>query len=256
MQDLGQLKDMLRAGKKTVAAWLFTGSADMAEILGGCGFDAIMIDHEHGNGDLAAAIHQHRAIRSAGKSSVLMRIPSNDPVMVKRALDAGMEGIMFPSVNTAEEAKKAVDACRYPPNGFRGAGFGAARAANFGRHTEAYRSDFEDKMMIICQIETKEAVDNIEEIAAVEGVDMLFIGPYDLSGSIKKLALFEDPEVKALFELARDKIKKSGKWLGCISKGPDHANQRFEEGFDFLLVASETSLVASAADSLLDQLKI
>jgi len=256
MQDLGYLKAKLQAGKKASGAWLFTGSADMAEILGGCGFDGIMIDHEHGVGDLPAAIHQHRAIRSAGKTSVMIRIPWNDPVMVKRALDAGMEGIMFPSVNTAEEAKLAVEACRYPPNGFRGAGFGAARAANFGRHTEAYRSDFEDKMMIVCQIETKQAVGNIEEIAAVDGVDMLFIGPYDLSGSIKKLALFDDPEVKALFELARDKIKKSGKWLGCIAKGADHANQMYEEGFDFLLMASETSLVATAADNLLDQLKI
>ena len=109
--------------------------------------------------------------------------------------------------------------------------------------------------MIVCQVETKQAVDNIEEIAAVDGVDMLFIGPYDLSGSIKKLALFEDPEVKALFELARDKIKKSGKWLGCIAQGSDHANQLYDDGFDFLLLASETSLVATAADTLLDQLK-
>lgn len=228
----------------------------MAEILGSAGFEAIMIDHEHGSGNLQAAINQHRAIRSCSETSVLMRIPSNDPVAVKRALDAGMEGIMFPAVNTAEEAKMAVDACRYPPVGNRGMGLGAARAALYGRNTAEYLQHFEDNMMVICQIETKEAVGNIETIAAVEGVDMLFIGPYDLSGSIGKPGQFEDPQVKALFEEARDRIKATGKWLGCISTGAERTNEMFSGGFDFLLCASETALVSSAAGNLLGQLKI
>lgn len=228
----------------------------MAEILGSAGFEAIMIDHEHGSGNLQAAINQHRAIRSCSDTSVLMRIPSNDPVAVKRALDAGMEGIMFPAVNTAEEAKMAVDACRYPPVGNRGMGLGAARAALYGRNTAEYLQHFEDNMIVICQIETKEAVGNIETIAAVEGVDMLFIGPYDLSGSIGKPGQFEDPQVKALFEEARDRIKATGKWLGCISTGAERTNEMFSEGFDFLLCASETALVSSAAGNLLGQLKI
>ncbi len=228
----------------------------MAEILGGCGFDAIMIDHEHGCGSLSEAIHQHRAICSTGDTSVLMRIPSNDPVAVKRALDAGMEGIMFPSVNTAAEAKAAVDACRFPPAGSRGVGIGAARAALFGRDAQAYFAEFEEYLLIICQIETKQAVENIEEIAAVDGVDMLFIGPYDLSGSIGKPGAFDDPEVKALFEEARDKIKRSGKWLGCITTGAEQTNTFYEQGFDFLICASETSLVARAGTDLLGQLKI
>ncbi len=256
MNRIGKLKERLSAGKKAAGCWLFTGSADMAEILGGCGFDAIMIDHEHGGGNLSEAIHQHRAIRSVGDTSILMRIPSNDPVAVKRALDAGMEGIMFPLVNTAAEAKTAVDACRFPPTGTRGNGIGAARAAVFGRDAEAYFAAFEEKLLIICQIETKQAVENIEEIAAVDGVDMLFIGPYDLSGSIGKPGAFDDPEVKALFEEARDRIKASGKWLGCISSGADQTNTLYEEGFDFLLCASETNLAAEAGNSLLRQLKI
>ncbi|OUR76241.1 hypothetical protein A9Q83_15670 [Alphaproteobacteria bacterium 46_93_T64] len=256
MNGIGRLKNKLKAGQKTAGAWLFTGSSEMAEVMGGCGFDAIMIDHEHGGGDLRTSMDQHRAIRSVGDTSVFMRIPVNDPIEVKRALDIGMEGIMFPSVNTAAEAQMAVDACRYPPNGTRGAGFGAARAALYGRHAEEYRRDFEDNVMIICQIETAEAVANIEEIAAVDGVDMLFIGPYDLSGSIGKLGEFADPDVKAQFELARDKIKKSGKWLGCISTGSARTNEMFAEGFDFLLCAAETSLLAAAADQLLDELTI
>lgn len=255
MSSIGKLKSSLREGKKCAGSWLFTGSPDMAEILGNVGFEAIMIDHEHGSGTLEAAIHQHRAIRSCSDTSVLMRIPSNDPVMVKRALDAGMEGIMFPAVNTVADAKMAVDACRFPPNGSRGMGLGAARAALYGHKTAEYLKHFEDNMMVICQIETKEAVGNIEQIAAVDGVDMLFIGPYDLSGSIGKLGQFDDPEVKALFEEARDRIKATGKWLGCISTGAERTNEMFDEGFDFLLCASETALVSTAAENLLDQLK-
>ncbi len=256
MKQIGRLKEKLARGEKGAGCWLFTGSSENAEILGGANFDAIMIDHEHGGGNLSEAIHQHRAIRSAGDSSILMRIPSNDPVAVKRALDAGMEGIMFPAVNTAAEAKAAVDACRYPPNGTRGAGFGAARMALYGRDTVQYRAEFEQKMLIICQIETAEAVGNIEEIAAVDGVDMLFIGPFDLSGSIGKLGDFDDPEVIAQFEEARDRIKATGKWLGCISSGAEQTQQRFNEGFDFLLCASDNSLLASAADQLLDSLSL
>jgi len=256
MNRIGKLKERLSEGKKAAGCWLFTGSADMAEILGSCGFDAIMIDHEHGCGSLPEAIHQHRAIRSVGDTSVLMRIPSNDPVAVKKALDAGMEGIMFPAVNTAAEAKAAVDACRFPPAGSRGVGIGAARAALFGRDAQTYFTGFEEKLLIICQIETKQAVENIEAIAAVDGVDMLFIGPYDLSGSIGKPGAFDDPEVKALFEEARDKIKRSGKWLGCITTGSDQTNSFYQEGFDFLICASETSLVSRAGADLLGQLKI
>jgi 2-keto-3-deoxy-L-rhamnonate aldolase RhmA len=256
MEKMGRLKSKLAAGEKVAASWLFTGSADAAEILGGAGFDAIMIDHEHGGGGLSDAIHQHRAIRSTGDTSVLMRIPSNDPVAVKRALDAGMDGIMFPLINTAAEAKAAVESCRYPPNGTRGAGFGAARAALYGRDTEQYRAEFEQKIVIICQIESKEAVANIEEISAVDGVDMLFIGPYDLSGSINKLGDFEDPDVIAQFENARDRIKAAGQKLGCISSGVTRTNEMFEEGFDFLLCTSEVSMLSTASHQLLAELKI
>ena len=256
MDYLGRLKRNLAAGKKTTGAWLFTTSTDMAEIVGGCDFDAIMIDQEHGPGHPANAVDQHRAIRFAGDSSTLMRIPWNDPVMAKKALDAGMEGIMFPCVNSAKEAKAAVAACFFPPKGTRGAGLSATHSTRYGRMNTAYLENFENNMVVICQIETAEAVKNIEEIAAVDGVDMLFIGPYDLSGSIGKLGQFEDPEVKALYAEAVQKIKASGKWMGTISSGAEQTKQYFDEGFDFLLCASETSLVASAADQLLAELKV
>ena len=248
-----KLKEKLQAGEKAAACWLFSNSSDMAEIVAGAGFDALMIDHEHGSGSLQTAIDQYRAARSVNEVTVLMRVPWNDTVLIKRGLDAGMDGVMIPSVNTAEEARAAP--CRYPPTGIRSAGFGAARAGGYGRTAQEYRDNLDKDLMIICQIETKEAVGNIESIAAVDGVDMLFIGPNDLSGSINKLAEFDDPEVKALFEEARDKIKASPAFLGCISKGPKQTNDLFAQGFDFLLCAGDTGLAATAAGDLLKNLK-
>ncbi|WP_169566881.1 HpcH/HpaI aldolase family protein [Sneathiella limimaris] len=255
MKNLGRLKKKLQSGEKTTGAWLFTDSVEMAEVLGGCDFDGIMIDQEHGPAGSGALVNQHRAIRHAGDSSALVRVPWNDPVHVKKVLDAGMEGIMFPCVNTAEEAELAVAASYFPPRGFRGAGLSATHATRYGRLNDEYLAEFEENLLLICQVETAQSVENIEAIAAVDGVDMLFIGPYDLSGSIGKLGQFEDPEVIAQFETARDRIKASGKWLGTISSGVEQTRQLFDEGFDFLLCASETSLVSSAADQLLTGLK-
>jgi 2-keto-3-deoxy-L-rhamnonate aldolase RhmA len=249
------LKKQLKSGEKASACWLFSNSSDMAEIVAGAGFDALMIDHEHGSGSLTTAVDQQRAARSVSDTTLLMRVPWNDTVLIKRALDTGIEGIMVPSVNSAAEAEAVVRACRYPPDGIRSAGFGAARAGGYGRIAEEYRKNLVEDLMIICQIETHEAVANIEEIAAVEGVDMLFIGPYDLSGSINKLGQFDDPEVKTQFETARDKIKAGPAFLGTISKGIEQTNQLFADGFDFLLCAGDTGLVSSAADDLLKGLK-
>tara|TARA_R110002094_G_scaffold8518_6_gene18077 strand:+ start:633 stop:1403 length:771 start_codon:yes stop_codon:yes gene_type:complete len=250
-----KLKEKLKAGEKTTGCWLFSNSPDMAEIIASTGFDALMIDHEHGSGSLEMAIHQYRAVRTVSDAPVLMRVPWNDTVLIKRALDTGMDGIMVPSVSTAEEAEAVVAACRYPPHGIRSAGVGAARAGTYGRYARAYLENMNQDMMIICQIETKEGVENIERIAAVDGIDMLFIGPNDLSGSIKKLGQFDDPEVKALLAEARDRIKASPAYLGCISKGVQQTNELFAEGYDFLLCAGDTNLVATAAKDLLSNLK-
>lgn len=251
-----KLKQKLARGEKAVGSWLFSTSADMAEILALAGFEAFMIDHEHGAGSLTGAIEQHRAIASVSDATVLMRIPSNDPVYIKRALDAGVEGLMVPLVNTAAEAQAVVDACRYPPNGFRGAGFGAARAGGYGLDAADYRANIDDNLLIICQIETKQAVENIEEIAAVDGIDMLFIGPNDLSGSINLLAEHDHPDVIALFTEARDKIKASPASLGCISKGLEQTNVMLDQGFDFLLCAGDTGLVAEGARRMLGGVKL
>lgn len=251
-----KLKQKLARGEKAIGAWLSSTSADMAEILARAGFEAFMIDHEHGAGNLVGAIEQHRAVSSVSDATVLMRVPANDPVLIKRALDTGIDGLMVPLVNTADEARAAVEACRYPPNGGRGAGFGAARAGGYGIDAADYRANIEDNLLIICQIETKQAVENIEEIAAVDGVDMLFIGPNDLSGSINLLAQHDHPDVIALFNQARDRIKNSKAFLGCISKGPEQTNKMLEEGFDFLICASDTGLVAEGAKRILGAVRL
>jgi 4-hydroxy-2-oxoheptanedioate aldolase len=138
-------------------------------------------------------------------------VPWNDPVYLKRALDIGVESVMIPAIDTAEQAVQAVRACRYPPAGFRGSAYQVVRGASYGIGAPDYRETASDNLLIICQIESKRAVDNIEAICAVDGIDMLLIGPNDLAGTIGRLGDLEHPEVMALVTRAELAIKTSGK---------------------------------------------
>ena len=176
------LKRRLAAGGRALGCWLDMVSPLAAEIVALAGYDCVMIDHEHGPGSLMEAIGQIHAI-SGTSASPLMRVPWNDPVTIKRALDLGVEGLMIPAVSSAEEARAAVAACRYPPAGVRGAAYGAIRASRYGLDRDDYRERVNDNLLLICQIETLQGVEAIPDIARVPGVDVLFFGPYDLSGS-------------------------------------------------------------------------
>lgn len=209
------LKKRLAAGKPALGCWLDMASPVAAEIVGLAGYDFVVIDHEHGPGTLADGLALLQAL-SGTPATAIMRVPANDPVYVKRALDLGVEGLMFPSINSAVEARAAVGACHYPPRGTRGAAYGMARGADYGLCGERYRDSCGDEILVICQIETVQAVDSIPEIAAVPGVDSLFVGPYDLSGSIGRLGRFEDAEVVDLLDRAELSILESGTAYGTI----------------------------------------
>lgn len=210
-----RLKRTLAAGRPAVGCWLDMASPMAAEIVGLAGYDFVVIDHEHGPGTLADGLHLLQAL-SGTPATAVMRVPSNDPVYLKRALDLGVEGIMVPSVNSAEEARAVVAACRYPPAGVRGAAYGMARGADYGLAGTRYRDTAADELLIICQIETAGAVAAVPDIAAVPGVDCLFIGPYDLSGSIGRLGRFDAPEVAALLDRAERAIVDTGTIYGTI----------------------------------------
>lgn len=209
------LKKRLAEGRPALGCWLDLASPMAAEIVGLAGYDFVVIDHEHGPGTLADGLALLQAL-SGTPATALMRVPANDPVYVKRALDIGVEGLMFPNVNSAEEARAAVSACHYPPRGTRGAAYGMVRGADYGLLGDGYRDSCGERLLVVCQIETAAAVDAIAEIAAVPGVDALFVGPYDLSGNIGKLGQFQDPEVAALLDRAERAILDSGSIYGTI----------------------------------------
>ncbi|MEO3431797.1 aldolase/citrate lyase family protein [Inquilinus sp. CAU 1745] len=245
------LKDRLKNGRAGLGCWLTTGNPVISEVVALSGYDAIMLDHEHGPGTFPDAIACLQAI-SGTPTTGLMRVPWNDPIYLKRALDIGVEGVMIPSISTAGEAEEAVAACRYPPRGRRGVAYTIARAADYGNAVARYEAEAEEELLIIVQIETAEGFANIESIAAVDGIDMLFIGPNDLSGSLGRLREFDHPEIRGAILDAEKRIKTTGKWLGSLpSLGRDPAAMA-AAGVDFVVASADLGLLRGGAAAEVD----
>ena len=240
------LKQRLKEGRRSFGCWLQMGSPIAAEVLAQIGYDFLLIDNEHGPWTLSESVGLLQAMGGTPTASV-MRVPWNDPVYLKRALDIGVEGVMIPAIDTAEQAVQAVRACRYPPHGFRGSAYQVVRAANYGIGADSYRETAADNLVIICQVESKQAVDNVDAIAAVEGVDVLLLGPNDLAGTINRLGDLKHPEVMALVERAERGIKAAGKRLGGIAYGGWSAADMFERGYDMVLANTDMTLMREAA---------
>lgn len=241
-----KLKRKLLARQPAIGCWLSTGSPIAAEIIANAGYDSVVIDHEHGPGDLLNAISLMQAVGEMGPTC-MMRVPWNDMVYIKRALDAGVMGVLVPYVQNAKEAKAAVDACRYPLKGMRGVAPHAGRCSRWGLRLEEYMAAVPQEILIMAQIETAEAVDNIEAIAAVDGIDMLFLGPSDLSASIGKLGQVNDPEAVALIEKAEAKMRKSGKLMGTVLRPGKTLNWTFYQGYDYVIASSDFTLIRQSA---------
>ena len=240
MSNGNPLKQKLQAGESCFGAWLLSTSADMAEILACSGIDFLILDHEHGQGSIDDAIGQLRAIKGSDCVGVL-RVPSNDPVYIKRALDAGVSGIMVPNVSSADEARRVVDACRYAPTGIRGA-FGGMRAMNYGFNPGYYETSF-DNLLVVVQVESARSIDAIPEIAKVEGIDLIFIGPRDLSATLGKLNQFDDPVVRGQIDRAAAAILGSGKLLGSTAASGKVAKEMAARGYRFIIPGSDVTLL-------------
>jgi 4-hydroxy-2-oxoheptanedioate aldolase len=230
-------KQKLAAGRKVLGCWTMTGSPVVTEILGLAGFDFLLLDQEHGLGDPTALVAQLQAINTTPATSIV-RVPWNDHVYLKRVLDAGVEGVMIPSVDTAEEARAAVAACHYPPRGRRGAASSSARASGYGTAPD-YVATCGDNLLVIVQIESAKAVENIDAICAVEGVDLVFIGPHDLSGTVGQLGNLKHPEVVRLIGHAEARIKANGKPMGTVPHPGSTAMDMFARGYDFVNAGSD-----------------
>jgi 4-hydroxy-2-oxoheptanedioate aldolase len=240
------LKQRLREGRKSFGVWLSTGNSITAEVLALAGYDFVLIDNEHGPATLPQTLVQLQAI-SATPAAGIVRVPWNDPVYLKRALDIGAEGVMIPAIDTPEQAEQAVRACRYPPLGFRGSAYQVVRGANYGIGAPDYPKTAAENLVVICQVESKRAVENVEAIAAVDGIDVLFVGPNDLAGTVGRFGEIGHPDVLALIDRAASAIKAAGKRLGCIPCGGLSAQDLFDRGYDMVLASTDVTLMRDAA---------
>lgn len=244
-----EIRRRLAGGDRLVTSWLTLCSPIAAEIMAMVGFDALIIDQEHGPGDLFNAVSLMQAAR-AGDAPCLMRIASSDINLIKRALDTGIDGIMVPMVETPEQARAVVAACRFPPEGTRGIAPGSVRAARYGLDRAGFVAARGRDVFVICQVETKATVERIEAIAAVDGVDMLFIGRNDLASSVGRVADLAHPEAKALLAEAERRIKGTGKPLGGITAPGDGVTDLFGRGYGLVIAGSDHTILRDAAQAV------
>jgi 4-hydroxy-2-oxoheptanedioate aldolase len=237
------IREKVRSGELMAGTFLNLGSSLTAEMAGMAGFDFVLIDLEHGGGDRQELSLQLQAVTST-PAAPLVRIAWNDPVLMKRVLDLGPSGIMVPYVQSPEEAKRAVAGMRYPPAGVRGVA-AMNRACDFGPGFDDYFKAANANLLTIVQIETKATIECVDEIAAVDGVDVLFIGPLDLSVSLGVVKQFDHPSVRSAFEAVVKACRKHGKAAGLHISREDQIEVAVKDGFSFLALASDGNLVAN-----------
>ncbi len=238
-------KRKMKEGKKTVGAWCQICSPYTAEIMAREGFDFIAIDLEHAPTDTAILLELVRAIEGTGVQP-FVRAPWNDFVAIKKILDTGVSGVVVPYVNTKEEADAAVKACKYPPEGVRGMS-GSPRAAGFGRNPMRYLKRANAEIMVITQVETATAVENIDGILEVEDLDGIFIGPMDLATSMGHFGDATQPEVQEAIAMVEKKTLAAGKILGTVAGTWEQAKARYDKGYQMIMVMADGTTVARVA---------
>lgn len=242
------LKARLAAREKQVGCIVMLPSPEVAEIIGIAGADLVMIDHEHGPGGISDFVAQARSLQ-ATRTQAMVRVPRAEFAYAQRILDAGCLSIVAPGINTREEGEAFVQACRYPPLGVRGAG-GGIRAAKYGLNPEYYQPAGEDDLLIVGQIESAQAVENIDEICAVPGLDMLLIGPRDLSASMRLLSRFDDPQVWELVAHAASRIRSSGKYLASTLHPGKTCREMFDQGYDLILASKDVDFLLNGVKAM------
>ena len=238
----------LRSGSPQIGLWMSLTSPVATEIVAGAGFDWMLIDMEHSANDLGDVAHHLRAA-VGGTAEPVVRPPWNEPVLLKRLLDLGVRSFLLPFVQNAEEAKRAVAATRYPPKGIRGVAV-TTRANRYGRVPD-YMKRAEEEICILVQVETREALAQLEAIAAVDGVDGVFIGPSDLAASFGYAGNPQHEEVQAAIMDAGRRIKQAGKSAGFLTARDDEIRKVLGAGFGFVAVGSDVGVLARNAEALL-----
>lgn len=242
----------IRSGKKQVGLWVSLSSSFAADVVAPAGYDWVLLDMEHSPGELSSVLGQLQVF-SSSETTAIVRPDWNDAVKVKRLLDIGAPGLLFPMVQSVEEAEQAVAATRYPPRGIRGVS-GSTRANAFGR-TSDYFARVEDETAVLVQLETKAAVEKATEIGAVDGVDGVFFGPADIAADIGLLGKPMDSAVWDLIMPAAKALMANGVPVGTLVLDAAFAAKLLNDGFTFVACGSDTALLAKGADSLLASVK-
>ncbi|TFB73306.1 2-dehydro-3-deoxyglucarate aldolase [Cryobacterium glaciale] len=242
-------RDVLADSERAqIGMWVCSGSALVAEICAGSGLDWLLIDTEHSPNGLESTLSQLQAVH--GYPIVpLVRAPIGDRIIVKQLLDLGAQNLLIPMVDTAEQARDMVAAVRYPPHGVRGVGSALARASRWNR-IDDYLARADETISLFVQIETTDAVANIAEIASVDGVDGLFIGPSDLAASMGLLGLQDHPDVVASVEQCIRTVAALGKPVGVNAFAPATAERYLAAGARFVLVGADVAILARASETL------
>lgn len=247
------LKQTLVRNTRLSGFWLSLCSPTVTEIAAGSGIDWLLLDMEHAPNDLSQIIDHLRAAESVtGNAKLVVRMPVSDQTMTKRLLDIGVRNLMFPMIQTAEDAEQAVSWTRYPPEGLRGIS-ATIRANHYGRDAD-YLAGYGNTQCVIVQVETPEAVDNIPAIAAVAGVDAIFIGPGDLSAAMGHAGNTMHPDVQDKIRHAVEAIHDAGLPAGILGYGKEVASRYFDSRIEFVAVAGDAWLLTRQMDALVRDL--
>lgn len=242
----------LKEQRKQIGLWVSLSNNYLADVLAHAGFDWMMIDMEHSPNDLQSVLGQLQTFASA-QTPVLVRPPWNEPVIVKRLLDLGAPGLLFPMIQNAQEAKAAVAATRYPPDGIRGVA-GSTRATKFGR-VKNYVNEYAAQTPIIMQLETATAIANAEKIAAVDGVDGIFFGPGDLAADLGMVGQAKHKKVWDTILPVAETLMAQGVPVGTLVLDADFGIKLLNSGFTFVACGADSALLANSADHLLNTVK-
>ncbi len=243
--------ERIRAGRPRFGMWLASGSGYVTEVCAGSGIDWVLLDQEHAPNDLRTTLEQLQVLAGYPDIDVLVRPPSADPVAIKRLLDIGAQNIIVPMIDDADEAGAAVAATRYPPAGIRGVGSALARASRWNRISD-YLSTADSSVSLTVQVETVAALAQLGDIADVDGVDAVFVGPADLAASMGHLGRPEHPDVVNAIETALATIVAHGKSAGVNAFNERIARRYLDVGTSFVLVGADVALLARGAEKLVE----
>jgi 4-hydroxy-2-oxoheptanedioate aldolase len=236
-------------GRPRFGMWVASGSGYVTEICAGSGIDWVLLDQEHAPNDLRTTLEQLQVLAGYPDVDVLVRPPAADPVLVKRLLDIGAQNLIVPMIDGPREASAAVAATRYPPDGVRGVGSALARASRWNRISD-YLVTADASVSLTVQVETLAGLEQLGDIADVDGVDAVFIGPADLAASMGKLGQPEHPDVVSTIENALATIVEHGKSAGVNAFNESVARRYLRAGASFVLVGADVALLARGAEEL------